>query len=376
MKTETRRKRVLPGDYDRSAAWRVSDLATDTGWRFELNDRQAQALAETAKKAHDPDRELFDYDPDEFDFGSAFDVIRDAAREAYWGKGLALVKNLPRAALTAEEFRTLNWGIGLRLGVARPQGKATQYMSEVRNTGTNYRAANGRGYSSNARLDFHADSCDLVTLSCFNKAKSGGRSMISSSMTAYEIMSRERPDLAEVACGAFTFSRNQEEAPDEGPHYDQPLFDYHDGRFFGKWNRNRVRTAQEIAGVRQMTAEQRDCTDLLDEILQRPDVMYSMYLEPGDLQLMNNHVLLHSRTTYEDFDEPERQRLLYRLWLAPVETVALPENWRQYYRSVEPGTVRGGIRGHCHDDRCKAWESRQAAHLGMPEPEQVMAPTR
>ena len=39
--------------------------------------------------------------------------------------------------------------------------------------GTNYRASNGRGYSSNAKLDFHVDGADLTTLICFNKAKSG-----------------------------------------------------------------------------------------------------------------------------------------------------------------------------------------------------------
>ncbi len=34
--------------------------------------------------------------------------------------------------------------------------------------------------------------------------------------------------------------RQAEEAPDEAPFYDNPVFDAHDGRFFGKWNRNRI----------------------------------------------------------------------------------------------------------------------------------------
>ena len=97
--------------------------------------------------------------------------------------------------------------------------------------------------------------------------------------------------------------------------------------------------------------------------------MYTMWLEPGDLQFMNNHVMLHSRTTFEDYEEEERKRLLYRLWLATPDSLRLPDSWGGYFRSVEPGTVRGGIRGHQYDDACFAFESRQAAALGMPAPE-------
>jgi hypothetical protein len=35
----------------------------------------------------------------------------------------------------------------------------------------------------------------------------------------------------------------------------------------------------------------------------------------GDIQLLNNHCILHARTEYEDYPEPERRRLLLRLWI-------------------------------------------------------------
>ena len=46
-----------------------------------------------------------------------------------------------------DAFRLLNWAIGLHVGVARPQGKASQYISPVRDAATDYRSASGRGYS-------------------------------------------------------------------------------------------------------------------------------------------------------------------------------------------------------------------------------------
>ena len=353
---------------DSPAAWRVSEFDADRSWTYRLDAKARDTLAARVKQLFDADRPLFDYRHDEADLGPARDTIAQAMKEAHFGRGVALVKGLPREALSVPEFELMNWLIGLNFGVARPQGIKTQYISQVRAVGHTYRAANGRGYNSNAGLDFHTDGCDLVTLSCYNKAKAGGQSMISSSVTAYQQLCAERPDLAEIGLTPFYFSRNTEQAPDEGPYYAQPLFDFADGRFFGKWNRNRVRTAQEIAGVPQLTAQQKECTDLLDDILRRPDVMFTMWLEPGDLQIMNNHVMLHSRTQFEDFEDEDKKRLLYRLWLAPNDSVQLPESWGGYFRSIEPGTVRGGIRGHEYDDVRLAYETRQAAALGMPAP--------
>jgi hypothetical protein len=350
-----------------AAAWRVPDLK-ERNWIFEIDEKARAPLAACVKVAFDPDRHLFDYSRGDCDLGPAAPVIAAAMHEAHQGGGISLIKGLPRNELDEAQFRVLTWAIGLHHGVPRPQGKATQYVSEVRDVGTDYRASNGRGFSSNAKLDFHADGADIAALACYNKAKSGGQSMVSSSVTAREILLAERPNLGEIAHQDFYFSRQQEETEDEGAAYGQPLFDTCEGRVFGKWNRNRVQSAQNIEGVPQLTGKQRETMDMMDAILQRPDVMSTMWLESGDMQLLNNHTMLHSRTNYVDFDEPSKKRLLHRLWLAPPDSVRLPQSWGDFYRSVEPGTVRGGIRGHAHDEACKAFERRQAADLGMPVP--------
>lgn len=355
-------------DFDASAAWRVPDLVGDRRWVFPIGDPARAQLAATVKHAFDPDRPLFAYSKDDFDLGPGLEIIEAAAQRAYSKCGLTLVKGLPRDLLTKEEFQLLVWAIGLNLGVARPQGRASQYVSEVRAAGMTYRSAGGRGYNSNSDLDFHSDGCDLVGLACYNAAKSGGQSRISSSVTAWQILLSEHPDLAEVARRDFFFSRNQEEAPDEAPYYFQPLFDFADGRFFGKWNRNRMRTAQDLEGVPKLSDEQNRCADALDEILRQPDVMFTMWLEPGDLQFLNNHLMLHSRTRFEDYSEPDRRRLLFRIWIAPPNSVRLPDSWANFFGSTEPGAVRGGIRGHNHGEICKQFEERQAKSMGMPAP--------
>ena len=350
---------------NRRAAWTVDELQADESWVFELDEGARRDLVSAVRKAADPARTLLDYRREEFDLGSAWKVISAALREVRDGTGFAILRGMPREGLTAAEFELLTWAIGLHTGVARPQGKASQFLSAVRDAGVAYRTGKGRGYSSNADLDFHTDSSDIVLLTCYNVAKSGGMSMVSSSVTAHEMMVAERPDLAELLHQPHYFSRQQEQAADEAPFYPNPVYDERDGLLFSKWNRNRLRSAQAIEGVPPLSARQQEALDLLDEILRRPSVMHSMYLRPGDMQILNNHVTLHSRTEFEDHEDPALKRCLFRLWLAPPDGVALPESWRPAYRAVEPGHVRGGIIGQAYDAARRAYEVRQAAELGM-----------
>jgi hypothetical protein len=347
------------------AAWTVADLGADPSWVIELDDAERADLLTALRKAHDPEKTLFDYRRADFDLGSAAPTIARAVAEAKTGTGFSLLRGLPRAGVTAAEFELLTWAIGLHTGVARPQGKATQYLSAVRDEGTNYRSAGGRGYSSKAELDFHTDGADLVLLSCYNVAKSGGQSMVTSSLNAYNVMVRECPDLAAMLRLPHHFGRQQEQAPDEGPFYPNPIFDEADGLLCSKWNGNRLRMAQRLKGVPQLTPERWRALETLDSVLRRPDLMYEMYLQPGDVQILNNHVTLHSRTEFEDFPEPDRKRTLFRLWLAPPDSPRLPDSWLPAYRSVAAGTIRGGILGQAYDATRQAYEARAAADLGM-----------
>jgi len=353
---------------DTAAAWCVADLERDSRWAFELDERARAALLAAVRKAYAPERSLLDYRRDEFDLGSAWPVIDAALREVKAGRGVALIRGLPREGLDEKQFELLTWAMGLHSGVARPQGKATQYISAVRDAGTAYRTGSGRGYSSSADLDYHTDSSDIVFLTCYNRAAAGGMTIVTSSIAAYDVMAQAHPDMVGWLRRSVHFSRQGEQAPDEGASVLQPIFAEQDGKLFSRWNWNRVTHAQKLSGVPALSEEHWAALRCFDEIVRRESLAYSMWLQPGDVQIVNSHVTLHSRTEFTDYGEPAKKRLLYRLWLAPPDSERLPESWRDLYRSVEPGTVRGGIRGHSYDDRHKAYEERQARDLGMKMP--------
>ena len=73
------------------------------------------------------------------------------------------------------------------------------------------------------------------------------------------------------------------------------------------------------------------------------ELALNMAFEPGDIQLLNNHLIYHARTRYDDYDEPEKKRLLLRLWLAVPGSRPLPAGYELVFGNIEAGAVRGGV---------------------------------
>ena len=111
------------------AAWTVDQLNNKLGWVFTLDERAGRDLTDTVRGSAVSDRSLFDYRRDEFDLGSAGPMIAAALKDVRDGTGFAILRGLPRAALSEAEFQLLTWAIGLHSGVARPQGKASHFIS-------------------------------------------------------------------------------------------------------------------------------------------------------------------------------------------------------------------------------------------------------
>ena len=91
-----------------------------------------------------------------------------------------------------------------------------------------------------------------------------------------------------------------------------------------------------------VTSAQVEALDLFDALAEDPALHLRMRLEPGDAQFVHNHTMLHDRTAFEDWDEPQRRRHLLRLWLAVPGARPLPEVFAQRYGSIAIGD-RGGI---------------------------------
>ena len=54
--------------------------------------------------------------------------------------------------------------------------------------------------------------------------------------------------------------------------------------------------------------------DRVDAVLQNATMRSDIMMEPGDLQLVNKYAVMYSRTSFENFDEPQRRRKKLLLW--------------------------------------------------------------
>ncbi|MYG27335.1 MAG: TauD/TfdA family dioxygenase, partial [Boseongicola sp. SB0677_bin_26] len=91
-----------------------------------------------------------------------------------------------------------------------------------------------------------------------------------------------------------------------------------------------------------LTPEHVEALDMFDRLANDRDLHLSMRLRPGDMQFVYNHGLLHDRTGFLDWPEPQRRRHLLRLWLSVPGDRPLPPVFAQRYGSITIGD-RGGI---------------------------------
>jgi hypothetical protein len=122
-----------------------------------------------------------------------------------------------------------------------------------------------------------------------------------------------------------------------------PIFEPVDGRFISRYIRKFIESASRFPDAPRLTQKQLAALDAIDRVLASPGIALELDFQPGDLQLLNNATIWHSRTSYRDFDDPSRRRLLLRLWIAPPNSRKLGNSFATLYGNIEAGAVRGGI---------------------------------
>src|SRR6185295_17474275 len=232
--------------------------------------------------------------------------------------------------------------IGVHLGRLRMQNAGGHLLGHVKDLGRSSLDPNARIYQTRERQTHHTDSCDVVGLLCLRAAKSGGLSNLVSSTTIFNEMRRRRPDLLKVLLDPIETDRRGEVQEGGKPYFSIPVFNWHAGLISAIYQRQYIESARRFPDVGPLSTKQIQALDLLDELANDQNLNLTMELEPGDIQLVHNHTILHDRTAFEDWPEPERKRHLLRLWVAPPDARPLPEVYAERFGSVTPGD-RGGV---------------------------------
>ena len=238
------------------------------------------------------------------------------------------------------------------LGQPVSQNGKGHILGHVTNLGLAFSDPETRGYQTNAQLAFHTDYSDIVGLLCLKVPKAGGASSLASSTTVWNEMVKRRPDLARALMDPVCYTRWGEIAPGQKRYSEVPVFSPCSDRMIVFFNARRtIMKAQAFAEVPRITSAQLEALDLLESIVHDRDIYMDMVFRPGDMQFLCNHYLLHTRTGYEDWPEPERRRHLLRLWLACEDGPELPAFMTEFQGTTSTGKtcrysrLRGPIPG-------------------------------
>jgi hypothetical protein len=332
----------LPPEIQEPSAWYGPALLQQTDWLYHLSETEIIEIEAAINGLTSAPENLCNLSPNDFPLPTLGPCLQSLLGEVLEGRGFVLLRRLPVERWGKRQTAIAFLGIGSHLGNLRSQNAEGHLLGHVKDLGRSSSDPNVRIYQTRERQTFHTDSCDVVGLLCLAQARSGGLSSLVSSTTIFNEMRRRQPDLARILFEPIETDRRGEVVEGEKPYFKIPVFNWHAGLLSTIYQRQYIESARRFSDVRPFTQAQIAGLDLLDELANDPQLHLMMELQRGDMQFVHNHTVLHDRTAFEDWPEPERKRHLLRLWLAPQRAMPLPEVFAERYGSVVPGD-RGGV---------------------------------
>lgn len=323
--------------YNSPKAWLAADLNKSREWIIEFDNRELAAIRNAIQSCRTRSLGITRIDKDDFDLGIAHEKVMLTRQLLVHGKGVALLKGLSIQDMTKEEAGIMFWGLGAHLGRAVAQNAYGDLLGHVWNLGKDFTTdTSARGYQSNLKLNFHTDTTDIVGLLCLRSAKSGGLSSIASSAAIHNHMLQTAPELLNVLYDDFYWDQRDEESAGLASYLKMPVCIRKHDELFIRYIKTYIESAQRFEGVPPLTNAQKQALEMVTGLAHEPRFRFDMDLQPGDIQLLNNYSVLHSRTAYEDFDSLDQRRHLLRLWLfVPEYDGRRPDEYRPRHALLE-----------------------------------------
>jgi hypothetical protein len=332
----------VPPPISGPSAWYGPDMANRSEWVESLSPAELAEIESASRRLALTEADWATLTRDDFPLPTLSPRLTRILDEVLEGRGFVLLRGLPVERWGRRLSAIAFLGLGLHCGRLRSQNRQGHLLGHVKDVGLTSQDPSVRIYQTKERQHYHTDSCDVVGLLCLQPAKAGGLSSLVSSVTIFNEMRERRPDLARVLFEPIETDRRGEIPAGQKPYFSIPVFNWYEGLLSTIYHRSYIDSARRFPEVAPLSPPQVDALDLFDALANDPAIHFQMGFQAGDIQLVHNHALLHDRTAFEDWLEPDRKRHLLRLWLAPENARPLPPVFAERYGSVTPGQ-RGGI---------------------------------
>ncbi|GJN68387.1 TfdA family Taurine catabolism dioxygenase TauD [Purpureocillium lilacinum] len=327
----------FPDVLDSSMAWAGTDFAKHSDFILRLNDVDIKEAEEALEhfKALGLDGDLMSRQSFPLpNLGPRLDRFRLNLHD---GTGFGLIRGLDPQRYAVEDLTMLH--LGIQCYIANRQGrqdkKGNMLVHIVADNSSRERANHHR--HSTAPITFHNEEAgDIISWLTRSTAATGGKCIIASAYTVYNVLAASRPDLVR------TLARS--DWPFALPRFQcRPVIFYHQGRLITNFGRTALLGSSSYARserLPKLNSSQTEALDAIESIARATQL--EIATQAGDMHFINNLAVLHRREGFVDGEAPTERRHLVRMrlrdddmgWAIPAD-LAL-----EWTKAFAPGRAR------------------------------------
>jgi alpha-ketoglutarate-dependent taurine dioxygenase len=297
-------------------AWKAADFSGFSDYCVHLDDDDRAAIAVALAPWERGGREVpvAELPKDAFAGAALGAKLAEASAQVRAGRGFVILRGLPVAGIDIGGYSAAVWLLGQHFGFALSQNAQGERLTHV--IDATAEDPTPRMYRSNMELRPHTDITAMISLAAWNKSASGGASVVASAVTVHDEIRRRAPELLAPLYRGYHYHRLGEGGADEAEvtEHRVPIFANRNGQLSCRYLRSGVVGGHRALGL-PLAEEDLAAMNLFDEISTAPENRLAFFLERGDMMVVNNYTVMHARTRFTNFPEPERRRQLVRLWL-------------------------------------------------------------
>ena len=304
-----------------SFVWDSQTLSARPAWRMRIEDNTIRGFREAISPLK-LDEDLFNnYAHGDVKLLGLQKLADDIRQEVQHGTGIVWLQGFPAKDFSVAETKFFYLLVGAAMG--QTMGNYGR-LYDVRDYGGSYKEERIPVSQTRAATGFHTDSSsrntmpDIVALLCVQPARAGGESLIVSGATVHEELRKTNMRVLTILYREFI---RDIVTPGVGKTINAlinnriPVFSrglYSLGLSF-RYMRYWIEKGHREAKMDLAHADI-DALDTLDHLLQSPRLAGSFKLETGDQLWVNNHIVAHNRTAYDE--DPQRPRHFVRMWIS------------------------------------------------------------
>ncbi|KAM7196156.1 hypothetical protein V8F20_007191 [Naviculisporaceae sp. PSN 640] len=304
----------FPAQYISQLAWTPAHFPDQSQYTLVLTptdiDELNRALAHFKSLGYDGDL----VEPRYFPLPTLGLKLKEVSNDVYNGKGFGIVRGIDTTAYPVEDLTLLY--LGIQSYVAEQRGRqdkcGNMLVHIVADNSTKQAAEHHR--HSNKAITFHNEEAgDVVCWLTRSTAASGGKCIIASAYTIYNVLAATRPDIIR------TLARS--DWPFALPRFQcRPIIFNEDSKLIMNFGRAALlgnEAHPRPKHLPSLTSRQIEALDAIEAIAQATQM--EIKTQAGDIHFINNLAILHRREGFVDGESLATRRHLVRMRLRSAE---------------------------------------------------------